>query len=123
LITIGTLATRLGSGTIEPYDTFGQLLLMAERSRNDPAFQHDTMDPVAIAEAVESVPGPEAWRPITINVDGSPLPFLRQDRQGDWIAFSEIGDGELLWVHVEEPDDTSFEIVTISDAAIYQDLF
>ena len=52
------------------YRTLGQLLMLAERSRNDPAFQHETRDGAVIERETRAVPGPEAWSPCEIEIDG-----------------------------------------------------
>ncbi len=119
LVTVGVLSTRVRGGFIDPYDTFGAWLLIAESSRNDSAFQAETVDPSAIAAAVESVPGPEAWTQVSLEVDRSPSQFQRQERGGDWIAFSDIGDGECLWVLVEQPDGAPISIARVSEISPY----
>ena len=124
LITIGvqggTRADERGS-YVDIYDTLATRLLVAERSRNDPAFQHGTRDQETIERELASVPGPDTWKPNPIVVDGMPVEFLRCERAGDWIAFRDLGDGECLWVHVEQPDSAPVSIVTISDITPYLD--
>jgi len=88
--------------------------------RNDPALQHETRDQAAIERELAAVPGPEAWRPTAIDLDGIPTVFQRQDRAGDWIAFREFGD-ECVWVHVEQPSDAPVALVTVTDIAPYLD--
>ncbi len=118
LITIGvqggTHAAERG-GYVDIYGTLATRLLLAERSQNDPAFQHGTRNQEVIERELASVPGPEVWEPITIELDGAPAEFRRCERSGDWIAFRDLGDGECLWVHIEQPDGVPVSIVTISD--------
>jgi hypothetical protein len=121
LITIGLLGgAKLEDrgGHIDVHDTLGTFLLLAERSRNDPAFQHGTRDQDAIERAMALVPGPEAWQPTLIEVDGVPAEFLRCGRDSDWIAFRDLG-GECLWIHAQQPDGTPISIVTINDITPY----
>lgn len=124
LITIGvqdgTNAAERG-GYVDIYGTLATRLLLAERSRNDPAFQHGTRDQEVIERELAFLPGPDAWEPTTIELDEAPAEFLRCERAGDWIAFRDLGDGECLWVHVEQPDGVPVSIVTISDIAPYLD--
>lgn len=121
LITVGVLGRTDGDengGRVDVYDTLGTLLLVAERSRNDPAFQYETRDQDAIVRALASVGGPDEWGPITIELDGAPAEFRRCERCGDWIAFRDLG-GECLWVHAEQPDGRPISIVTLSDITSY----
>ncbi len=121
LITVGVLGgtdlDQRGLG-IDVYGTLGNFLLLAERSRNDPSFQHATRDQEAIVTALDSVPGRDAWTPTTIEVDGVPLPFLRCERGGDWIAFHDLA-GECVWVHVEQPNGEAVSLVTLDDVTPY----
>jgi hypothetical protein len=94
------------------------MLMLAERSRNDPAFQHRTRDPEVIDRELRSIPGPEAWKPTTIELDGRSEEFLRLDRNGDWIAFHDFGN-DCVWIHVQEPDDYPVTIVTLNEIADY----
>jgi hypothetical protein len=104
---------------VDIYGTLATQLLLAERSRNDSAFQYETRNQELIDAAFASLPGPEVWEPTTIDLDGGPAEFLRCERGGDWIAFRDIGDGECLWVHVEQPDNSPVSIITIDDIAPY----
>lgn len=106
------------SSVVDVHDTLGTFLMLAERSRNDPAFQHATRDQAVIERELAVVPGQEVWRPFEIEVDGVPMPFQRQDRAGDWIAFHDSGD-ECLYVHVEQPDGSPVSIVTVIDVTPY----
>ena len=105
-------------GYVDVYDTLATLLVLAERSRNDPAFQTATRDQAAIEREMKSLPGPDAWKPTILELNGTPSGFLRCERGGDWIAFRDLG-GECLWVHAEQPDGTPFAIVAISDITPY----
>jgi hypothetical protein len=102
------------------YSTLGTQLLLSERSRDDPAFQHATRDQNEIKRVLANVPGPDAWTRTLLYVDGSPIEFLRQERDGDWLAFRDLG-GRCLWVHAEQPDGTPISIVTITDINRYYD--
>jgi hypothetical protein len=57
-------------------------LILAERSGNDPAFQHETRDQATIDRELAAVPDPEAWNPTTIELDGISRPFHQLDRGG-----------------------------------------
>jgi hypothetical protein len=123
LITVGVLGRTdvdENGGRVDVYGTLGTYLLLAERSRNDPAFQYESRDQDAIVRALGSVGGPEEWEPITIELDGAPAEFRRCERCGDWIAFRDLG-GECLWVHVEQPNGEPVSIVTLNDITPYLD--
>jgi hypothetical protein len=109
------------SSRVDIHDTLGTILMLAERTRNDPEFHHATRDQAAIVRELAAVPGREPWRPFEIEIDGVPKPFQRQDRAGDWIAFHDLGD-ECLYVHVEQPDGAAVSIVTVSDVTRYEDI-
>jgi hypothetical protein len=115
---IGTTRVDNYGGYYDMYSTLSSDLLLSERSRNDPAFQYETRDQEVIDRMLSSVPGREVWESTTIEIDGRPEEFLRQDRGSDWIAFRELG-GECVWVHVEESDGTPVSIVTLSDITAY----
>ena len=53
---------------VDIHDTLGTILTLSERSRNDPAFQHESRDQAVIERALNAVPGREAWRPFEIEV-------------------------------------------------------
>jgi hypothetical protein len=110
--------TSAGPGYVEIYGTLGTMLVLAERSRNDPAFQYATRDQIAIDRELRSVPGPEAWMPTTIELDGSPVQFLRLDRAGDWIAFHDFGN-DCVWIHAQQPEGKPIAIVTLAHAGDY----
>jgi hypothetical protein len=105
-------------GYTDVYDTLATSLLLAERARTAAAFQHPTRDQEVIDRELASLPGPEAWEPITLEIDGASAEFLSCGRAGDWIAFRDLG-GECVWVHVEQPDGAPVSIVTISDITPY----
>jgi single-stranded DNA-binding protein len=43
LVTVGTVRTRFDDGSwVDVHDTLGTILMVAERSRDDPAFQYET---------------------------------------------------------------------------------
>lgn len=94
------------------------MLMIAERSRSDPAFQHQTRDAAVIERETRAVPGAEAWSPCEIEIDGVAKTFQRQDRGGDWIAFHDLGT-ESVYVHVEQPDGYPVAIVTLTDVTPY----
>lgn len=123
LITVGVLGgtdlDERGWG-IDVYGTLGNFLLLAERSRNDPAFQYETRDREAIEKALASVPGPDEWVPTTIALDGAALTFMRCERGGDWIAFRDLG-GECVWVHAEQPDGANISLVSLDEVTPYLD--
>lgn len=123
LITVGTLRHRFDRQDVrvDVHDTLGTFLMLAERSRNDPAFQHATRDSAVIERKTEAVQGPDAWRPFEIDLDGVPTPFQRLDRGDDWIAFHDFGD-ECLYVHAEQPDGSPVSIVTLTDITSYEDI-
>jgi hypothetical protein len=106
---------------VDVHDTLATILMLAERSRTDPAFQHATRDQAAIEGELSNVPGPDAWRPSEIGVDGAPRPFARLDRGEDWIAFCDLG-GECLYVHAQQPDGSFFSLVTVTDITPYQEV-
>jgi hypothetical protein len=112
--------TRIGHGHVEVYGTLGTMLMLAERSRNDPAFQYQTRDQEVIERALRSIPGPEAWKPTTIELDGRPEEFLRLDLNGDWIAFHDFGK-DCVWIHAQQRDDAPVAIVTLTDISEYLD--
>jgi len=118
LITVGILFGSSGPGWIDVQATLGTRLLLAERSRNDPAFQFETRDQAVIERELRAFSGSEGWEFTTLDLNGSPREFLRSERGGDWMAFTEIDD-EWVWVHVEQPDGTPVSIVTIHDVAPY----
>jgi hypothetical protein len=122
LVTIGTMRTRFDdSSWVDVQDTLGTILMLAERSRNDPDFRYATRDQAAIERELAAVRGPEAWRPFEIEIDGVPKTFQRQDRAGDWIAFHDLGD-ECLYVHVEQPDGAAISVVAVTDVTQYEDI-
>ena len=121
LITVGVLRTRLDEHSwIDVHNTLGIILMLAEPSRNDRAFQHETRDQAAIDRELAAVPGPADWNPTTIELDGVSRPFQQLDRGGDWIAFWDLGN-ECVWVHAEQPNDASICIVTLADITVYLD--
>lgn len=119
LIVVGVMRTRSGNGWVDVHDTLGTMLMLAERARNDPAFQHATRDRAAIELELSRVPGPEAWRSSELEVDGVARPAWRLERGGDWIAFCDLGD-ECLYLHAEQPDGSPLSLVTITDTAQYE---
>jgi hypothetical protein len=119
LVTVGVMATRLREHSwVDVHNTLGTILMLAERSRNDPAFRPATRDQTAIDRELSAVPGPEGWHPATIELDGVATLFERQDRAGDWIAFREL-ENECLWVHVEQPNGSPVSIVSLADISVY----
>jgi hypothetical protein len=120
LIKVGLMLTTINKygGYYDVYATLSSDLLLSERSRNDPAFQYETRDQSVINRVLASVPGPEAWKPTTIEIDGRSERFLRQNRADDWIAFRELG-GETIWIHVEESDGAAVPLVTLDDVNAY----
>ena len=66
------------------------------------------------------LPGPAAWNPTTIELDGISRPFQQLDRGGDWIAFPDLGN-ECVWVHAAQPDGASISVVTLADITAYLD--
>lgn len=119
LITIG-IVSNPSIGWIDVYGTLGTRLLLAERARNDPAFQFETRDQAVIEREMRAVPGPDAWTSTALELDGSPHEFQRAERAGDWVAFTEVDD-EWLWVHVEQPDGDPVSVVKIGDITPYLD--
>jgi len=76
LATIRTMRTRIDdSSWVDVHGTLGTILMLAERSRNDPALQYATRDQAAIERELAAVPGREAWRPFEIEVDRVPRHF------------------------------------------------
>jgi hypothetical protein len=121
LIVVGVMAARFGPRlTVDIYDSLGTILILAERARDDPGFQHATRDQGAIDRALAAVPGREAWQPGRILVDGVPRAFELLVRDSDWIAVHDLGD-EWLYVHTQQSDGgmTATEIETIADIAPY----
>lgn len=102
------------------HDTLGAILTLSERSRNDPAFQHESRDQAVIERALNAVPGREAWRPFEIEVDRTRRGFERQDVGGDWIAVHNLGD-EYLYVHAQHAGSEVISVATIADITPYVD--
>jgi hypothetical protein len=121
LIVVGMMRTRFENGRVDVHDTLGTMLMVAERSRNDPAFQYATRDRAVIEHELSNVPGPDAWQPSEIEVDGVSRPFSRLDRGDDWIAFCDLEDG-ILYVHAQQPNGSSLSVVTITDITPYHDV-
>jgi len=111
-------APDANGGYYDVYSTLSSQLLLSERSMNDPAFQYETRDQEAIERALYSLPGREAWRLTSIEIDGRPKEFMRQDRGTHWVAFHDLG-GECILIHVEESDETPISIATIGDSTVY----
>jgi hypothetical protein len=120
LTVVGMLRTRFENSWVDVHDTLGTRLMLAERSRNDPAFQYETRDRAMIELELSRVPGPDAWRPCELDVDGVSRPSARLDRGNDWIAFCDLGD-ECLYVHAQQPSGSPLEVVTITDITPYQE--
>lgn len=121
LVSIGVLGHRSDDrpdSSIDVYETLGVMLMIAERSRNDPAFQHQTRDAAVIERETRAVPGAEAWSPCEIEIDGVAKTFQRQDRGDDWIAFHDLGT-ECVYLHLEQPDGYPVAIVTLTDVTPY----
>jgi hypothetical protein len=110
--------TGVGHGYIDVYGTLGTMLILAERSRSDPAFQYETRDQAVIDRELSSVPGPEDWKPTTIELDGRPERFLRLDGDGDWIAFHDFGN-DCVWIHAQQPDGEHVAIAALVDVTGY----
>ena len=121
LITVGVTRTRQDEHSwIDVHNTLGIHLMLAERSRNDPAFRHETRDQATIDRELAAVPGPAVWSPATIELDGISRPFQQLGRGGDWTAFRDLGN-ECVWVHAEQPDDAPISVVTLADITAYLD--
>jgi hypothetical protein len=120
LIVVGMMRTRFENSSVDVHDTLGTTLMLAERSRNDPAFQYATRNQALIEHEIARVPGPEAWQPTEIEVDGVSRPASRLDRGDDWIAFCELED-EIVYLHAQQPDGSPLSVVTITDITPYQD--
>jgi hypothetical protein len=123
LIVVGVMAARYGTRVtveVDIYDSLGTFLILAERGRNHPGFQHATRHRAAIDRALAAIPGREAWQPSRIRVDGVPRAFELLVRDADWIAVHDLGD-EWLYVHTEQSDGemAATEIETITDIAPY----
>jgi hypothetical protein len=72
LIVVAVMLSRYDEDSwVDIHDTLGTILTLSERSRNDPAFQHESRDQAVIERALNAVPGREAWRPFEIEVDGT----------------------------------------------------
>jgi hypothetical protein len=119
LIVVGMMRTRFENSWVDVHDTLGTMLMLAERSRNDPAFQYATRDQPVIEHELSRMPGPDAWQPSEIEVDWDSRPFTRLDRGDDWIAFCDLED-ECLYVHAQQPDGSSLSVVTITDITPYE---
>jgi hypothetical protein len=104
---------------IDIHNTLATILMLEERSRNDPAFQPATRDQAAIERELLNPPGPDAWRPSEIEVNGVSRPFARLDQGDDWIACCDVED-ECLYVHAQQPNGSSLSLVTITDITPYQ---
>lgn len=119
LVTIGPMSVQgEGGGSYEPFSTFANLLVLSERSRNEPAFQSEMQAREVIKRTFERL-DPHADRyGVEIQVDGSRLEFQKCEPGEDWVAFRQIGD-EYLWLHVEQPDGSPISIVTTYDITAY----
>jgi hypothetical protein len=106
---------------VDVHDTLGTMLMLQERARIDPAFQHATRDQAVIERELLTVPSPDAWRPSEIDVDGVSRRFARLNRGDDWIAFRDLGD-ECLYVHAQQPNDSPLTVVTITDITPYEEI-
>jgi hypothetical protein len=120
LIVVGMMRTRFENSRVDVHDTLGTMLMLAERSRNDPAFQYATRDQAVIEHELSNVPCPDTWQPSEIEVDGISRPFSRLDRGDDWIAFCDLED-EILYLHAQQPNGSSLSVVTITDITPYKD--
>ncbi len=108
------------NSSVDVHDWMGRALIVSERSRNDPAFQFESRDQAVIDRELASVPGPDAWQPATLGIDGVPCRVQRLEREGDWVAIYDLGE-EWLHVHVQEPDSRPVALTTITDIAPYID--
>jgi hypothetical protein len=65
LIVVAVMLSRYDEDSwVDIHDTLGIILTLSERSRNDPAFQHESRDQAVIERALNAVPGREAWAAI-----------------------------------------------------------
>jgi hypothetical protein len=120
LILVGMMRTRFDDGGwTDVHDTLGTMLMLAEQSRNNPAFQYATRDRSVIEHELSKVPGSDAWQPCELKVDEVVRSFSRLDRGDGWIAFCDLED-ECLYVHAEQPDGSSLSVVTITEITPYQ---
>lgn len=121
LIVVGVMLVRYDDGSrVDIHNTLGTILMLEERSRNDPAFQPGTRDQTVIERELQAVPGPEAWRDTEIEVDGRLLRFKRLDRGEDWIAVHDRGD-ERLYVHSQQGTSQPIAVETITEVDAYLD--
>ena len=121
LVEVGVIRKRYSENSyVDIHDWMGRTLIVAERSRNDPAFQFETRDQAAIDRALASVPGPDGWQPATLEIDGAPSRVQRLERDGDWVAIYDLGE-EWLHVHIQQPDLRPVAVTTITDITPYLD--
>jgi hypothetical protein len=119
LVEVGVIPKRRSENSwVDVHDWMGRTLIVAERSRNDPAFQFETRDQAIIDRELASVPGPAAWQPATLEINGAPCRVQRVERNGDWVAIYDLGE-EWLHVHVQQPDSRPVTVTTITDITPY----
>jgi hypothetical protein len=119
LMEVGVTRKRSSENSwVDVYDWMGRTLIVAERSRNDPAFQFETRDQAIIDRELASVPGPDAWQPATLEIDGVRSRVQRLERNGDWVAIYDLGE-EWLHIHVQQPDSRPVAVTTITDITPY----
>ena len=119
LVEVGVTRKRYSDNSwVDIHDWLGRGLVVAERSRNDPAFQFETRDQAIIDSQLASVPGPDAWQPATLEIDRVPFRVQRLERDGDWVAIHDLGE-EWLHVHVQQPDSRPLAVTTITNITPY----
>lgn len=120
LIVVGVMSIRQAErSVVDIHDSLGTMLVMEELTRSDPAFQQTTRDQGAIEHALRHIPGPDAWRPSAIEIDEVYRSCARLDGRDDWIAFTDLQD-EVLYVHVQNPDGSTFALTTITEIGSYE---
>jgi hypothetical protein len=119
LVQVGVTRKRHSEHSwVDIHHTMAVELMLAERSRNDPAFQAETRDQTVIERELGSVPGPDACQPALFEIDGAARQVQRLERDGDWVAIYDLGD-EWLHIHVQQPNSRPLAVATIADITPY----